>query len=534
MKTKIVKILPCVLLGVIFLLLVFLNVFYQDHWLDSDMAAEMLFSKVLNEGNHVFATPDWYYSTEFRFLYTHLLMAPLLRLGNDWHMIRLITNVVFYLLLLISYFYLMRPLKVKHCQAVLTGCILLLPFSETMMTHMQMGNTYMAHVIIVFLFFGMFLRLCLGGMSRLYGRVTLIFYLLLAVICGVSGVRYLLALQCPLVLAAAVFLLKTEEFQSFRRCMTKEGFKWIWHNFSAVCLKYAVLGAAASVAGYGINVLYVSRHYVFQTYESTNFIAVYQGVLNERFQNALGSLLMLFGYIPDKSVLSLRGIITIISFILPVVLIYCTVNRLKESSGARYFVALFLTVSFFLNVFVFVFTTSTMVPRYYITIFVFALPVLACFMEEAELPFDRLAIGVLLTVCLLLSTGKTVLSFISTDKNADKRQVAEFLVQNDYTFGFATYTNGNIITELTDGSVELANIGDPEHLEYFKWSSPMCYYEEGYHEGETFLLLSKDEAAAYAAAEAVKNGMTVYEDDSYVVLTYDSVSELMSYAESVY
>ena len=55
---------------------------------------------------------------------------------------------------------------------------------------------------------------------------------------------------------------------------------------------------------------------MFQTYDATNFIAIYQGVLMERIQNAVGSLLMLFGYIPDKGVLSLRGIITIIAFVL--------------------------------------------------------------------------------------------------------------------------------------------------------------------------------------------------------------------------
>jgi len=37
-----------------------------------------------------------------------------------------------------------------------------------------------------------------------------------------------------------------------------------------------------------------------QTYGATNFIALYHGVLFDRIQNAVGCLLMLFGYIPDK------------------------------------------------------------------------------------------------------------------------------------------------------------------------------------------------------------------------------------------
>ena len=148
MRVKITKSAPYVLLGMIFLMLVFLNIFYQDHWLDSDMAAEMMFSKLLAKEGRLFATPDWYYSTEFRFLYTHWIMGPLFRICDNWHVIRAITNIASYVLMLASYFYCMKPLKVKKGLVITTAALLLLPFSETMMTHMVMGNTYMFHVII--------------------------------------------------------------------------------------------------------------------------------------------------------------------------------------------------------------------------------------------------------------------------------------------------------------------------------------------------------------------------------------------------
>ena len=41
---------PYVVLGGAFLVLLFWNAFYLEHWLDSDMAAEMMFSKLLAEG----------------------------------------------------------------------------------------------------------------------------------------------------------------------------------------------------------------------------------------------------------------------------------------------------------------------------------------------------------------------------------------------------------------------------------------------------------------------------------------------------
>lgn len=535
MREKWRKCCPYVLLCGSILLLVFLNIFSHDHWLDSDMAAEMIFSKLLATGGHFFATPDWYYSTEFRFLYTHWIMGPLFRICGSFHVIRMITNLLSYALMLLSYYYCMKPFQVKRGLVIASSAILLLPFSETMMTHMVMGNTYLFHVIIVFLFFGLYLRL--AGTMKGNRVIRLICYLALALICGVSGVRYLLALQCPLVLAAFVFLLRSAEFENFRKELNEQnaGTQWkkLLSGVAAKYLGYSLLGAAGSVAGYVVNVLYVSKKYVFQTYDATNFIAVYQGVLMERIQNAVGSLLMLFGYIPDKGVLSLRGIITIIAFVLLAVFVYCSVNAFRGNKGQRSFTALFVFVSFFVNLFVFIFTTSTMVPRYYLTIFVFVLPLLCFYLEKEERYFDRMAVCFLLIVCLGLATGKTVLSFVTVDKNADRRKVAEFLEKEGYTFGYATYWNANIITELTDGAVEIANVGDGIRLEYFKWSSPMKYYTPDYADGKVFLLLTAEEAAeaADAGAATVQEGEVVYSDGAYTVYSYPSAETLLNLAQ---
>ncbi len=536
MSAKFVKYGPYVLLGLSFLLLILLNLFCHDHWLDSDMAAEMIFSKLLAEDGHFFATPDWYYSTEFRFLYTHWIMGPLFRAGWSWHVIRAVTNIISYILMLASYYYCMKPLRVRRGLVTASSAILLLPFSETMMTHMAMGNTYLFHVMIVFCFFGLYLRLAGSVKAAGQGRraVWVICYLALALICGVSGVRYLLALQCPLALAGLIYLLRSSEFGQFRQSLTAEDGKTQWKSLlKCPAMKYfgySLLGAFGSVAGYAVNVLYVSRQYVFQTYDATNFIAVYQGVLFERIQNAIGSLLMLFGYIPDRGVLSLRGLVTLAAFILLGLLGYCCVRAGLGSRGQRLFVSIFLAVSLCLNLFVFVFTTSTMVPRYYITIFIFTLPLLCFYLEKEERYFDRAAVSLLLVLCLSLATGKTVLSYLTVDKNADRRAVAAFLEEHDYEFGYAGYWDANIITELTDGAVEIANVRDAEHLQYFKWSSPMKYYENGYATGEVFLLLTEEELRGAADAESVRNGRVVYEDGAYTVLLFDSAEELMGFA----
>ena len=70
-------------LAAAFLLLVAMNLLWGDHWIDSDMAAEMIFSRLLAREGKWIATENWYYSTEFRVLYTQLFMVPLFHLLGD-------------------------------------------------------------------------------------------------------------------------------------------------------------------------------------------------------------------------------------------------------------------------------------------------------------------------------------------------------------------------------------------------------------------------------------------------------------------
>lgn len=535
------------LLAAVFLLLVALNVFWGDHWIDSDMAAEMIFSRLLAQEGKWIATENWYYSTEFRVLYTQLIMVPLFHLLEDWHVIRVLTNLVTYLLMLGAYFYCLKPLKIRRSTVIFSSVILLLPFSETFLTHMQLGNTYMWHVILILLAFGMFLRLSQPWEGKKAGRiVTGIAYMALSLVCGLSGVRYMLALQVPLCIAAGVYIMKSGEFALLRRELSvRQPWGQIRRVLSGERLAYllwSLLGLLGAGAGYLINVAVLGRRFRFQMYDVTNFIKVFQGVLLERTQDTVGNLLQLFGYIEEKGFLSVRGLISMLAFGFLAGILFLTVRCSRLLAGESdkaapeqecplqlahsRFVLWFFVTAFALNTFVFLFTTSTIVARYYITVFLFALPLLCIYYERERLPLDRLLLTVLLCGALGLTTAKCVYSFVDKDKNADRRPVAAYLEEQGYTFGYASYWNGNIMTELTNGAVEIANIHEIDRMDMFTWSSPMRYYQEGYHDGKTFILLTAQEAAQYAQTPVIAAGEVVYDQQGYVVLHYDSVEEL--------
>lgn len=516
------KFYPYFVLGIAFAALFFWNAFYLENWLDSDMAAEMMFSKLLAEEGKLFATTNWYYSTEFRFLYTHLIMGPLFHILDNWHVIRMITNVIFYILLLLSYFYMMAELPVDKNRKILGGAVLLLPFSETMMLHMHMGNTYMTHVILLFFYLGLFLRLAKKGRGAGRRGADMLLYAALSVVCGVSGVRYMLALQCPLLLASVWYLMADKTFLALRSEMSREKIRAVFSGERLRFLAVSAAGLFGCLAGYGINVLYVSRTYSFQTYETTNFIDVYQGVFLERLQDAFGSLLMLFGYIPGKSVLSLRGVISMMAFLLLFLLGYAALRvRRERNLLKRYLIFLFYS-SFLLNTVVFVFTDSTLVPRYYITTVVLLIPIVLFYLEAERRPLDRYLLVSLLALCLLTAAAKTGLSMMTSDKNAEKRVVARQLEEKGYRFGYATYWNANIVQELSNGAVEIANLhmGEDGSLSLFRWSSMQRYYEEDYAQDRVFLLLTEEEESTLGGSGLLEAGEEEFRSGGYAVYGY--------------
>lgn len=514
---------PWFVLGAAFLLLLFLNAFYLENWLDSDMAGEMIFSRLLAEEGKLMSSKNWYYSTEFRILYTHLFMGPFFRFLKSWHVIRMLTNLIFYFLLVGSYFFMMAEVPVGKKGKIIGGAVLLLPFSETMMLHMQIGNTYMSHVIILFFCVGLFLRLSHRGKEKIYLWIP---YFVLSVICGASGVRYMLVVQAPLFLASLWFLLSDEAFRKLREKerISKEQVKTLCSGIRLRYILVSLAGVIGCVLGYAVNVFYISRQYTFQTYESTNFIDIYEGIFLERLQDAFGALLMLLGYIPGKSVLSLRGLITLTAFVLLLVLGYCAVRAGKTKDQKRLFMVLLFYSSFLLNVFVFLFTKSMLVPRYYITTLVLLIPVAGVYFTEESRPLDRYLVCFLLAFCLFLGTAKTSLSMMTTDKNQEKKLVVRELLDAGYDFGYASYWNGNIIQELSNGEIEMGNLNLAQEgqVQFFEWSSMKRYYEADYPKGKVFVLLTEEEKEQWKNYGMLQKGKEIGAVAGYVIYHYDS------------
>ena len=512
-RTNIIFYIP---LALAFLLLLVLGICWGQNWIDSDMSAEMVFSDLLGDTGHYIASPEWYYSTEFRIAYTQLLFVPLLKLFGSWAAVRVITNLFFYVFLVLSYFFMMHGYERRF--VALTSSVLLLPVSETIAQHMQLGNTYMPHMILMFLAVGLVRRIDDADLKRNKKLVWGILLVLLSLICGASGVRYFLMIYAPLVLSGIL--------RMYSMGGITEGALKKWRANSGLFL-ISCAASAAALVGYVYNTVFIRSGYIFTTYESVSFVPINNGIWYERVASVVGCLLEIFGYIPGGSVLSLRGVVTLAAFVMIFLMFYMVRRTALNVSGGsgllgrddfysesdisdlffiHYFISGFAVMTFFLA-----FTDTTLTPRYFSSCIYMALPVLVIWMMRESDRAVRDVYLIVLAGCLALSVLKITYSLATNDKNASRRELASYLTDNGLMHGYTLYDDSNVLVEMSDGELEVGALtGDLEG--FFLWSTPDRFYGEAICSGDFVALPEGTDASALGGIEPVAtvSGYDIY------------------------
>lgn len=154
--------------------------------------------------------------------------------------------------------------------------------------------------------------------------------------------------------------------------------------------------------------------------------------------------------------------------------------------------------------------------------------------EDLHLPGTRVAMAVVLSCALTFCSVNNVrqeiehptLAHIGLDK------VADWLVDNGYKEGYATFWNGSAMVEMTSGQLDVWMPGDLNSIDIEGWLQPN-YHLTRYPE-HPFVLVDTETDGAVENAGLVRNGngIEVYNDGRYVVYAFDSAEEICSAAET--
>ena len=102
----------------------------------------------------------------------------------------------------------------------------------------------------------------------------------------------------------------------------------------------------------------------------------------------------------------------------------------------------------------------------------------------------------------------------------EREGTLNYLQENNYSFGYATFWNANVYAGISNGQIEVAGIKNPSTMEPYRWNTLERYFQHDYCKEKTFILLDIDEYSEFKDSKVIQAGEGVYQDDRYIILEY--------------
>lgn len=507
----------------VFLILCFFLARYTVYTLDSDASSELVLAKLLSEEGRLL-TEDWLCGSELRVFYSQLIFKPLFSVFDSWRAVRFTGTLIMLIALVLAFYWFCRETDNRGSFA-LAAMLMLLPLSRIYFDVLYKFTYYLPHAVM-----GFAIPAAVWGYARCKGegrsgraRLLLALGLLLSFAVGLNGMRLLLTLFAPLLLSALLLLWLNQKAGGER------GF-----------LPGCALVSAAAVCGCAVNVLYLAKKFTVLDVTGISFTAFNL----EGLEQVLGGLLQAFGYRSGENVFSLPLLYCALGGLLFVLSLYSSFAILKNREDyiqKQQFAALFYLVSLTVLCLLYCLTSMVFTVRYVVQAAVLGLlPIVSCFSQKER--YGRVGSLIILGLCCfaLLCGALHYNEMRKEDKTGTQRQCVDFLVENGYTQGYASFWNGNVVTELSDGALELwvwdekfAQLQDPDEIVGFLQARS---HLQPPGEGKVFVLLSANEDYYCEFAENFREENIVFKTENYeigaiheyVVYGFESYDEMRS------
>jgi hypothetical protein len=512
--------------GTVVLLLCFVSVFSYRHgwqWLNNDQSSEMVLGKLLAEEN-TFVSRNWRYSAEIHLIFQTIFTMPLFKLlgrYENWALIRALTILLNNLVLVLSYLYMARQMKIPLKWIVITSLFLIIPVSGGYWDIVTFGGSYIFFIAQLFCCLGLFISIAYHTGTAKKALPGFILFTVLSFALGIQGIRSLLNVHIPLLIACVCLYSRDSQKKNFPLFLGCYGF--------VVCC----IGFAAN---------YVLHFwYSFHSFESMRLTNLQVEFLS-KFGQSLVCLADFFGLSVGSSLLSTRGLLSVVAITGTFLLFWAVFKSFRQfrlqddaiDKQAEYqFMPVFFIVSVIFNIFVFIIVDEPITSRYFIPFMVLYIPLAAIFFQHAEKEYGHLKRIALISGIVLFIFGQSYLNFQGLsgwDSNTARKGYIQYLLDNRLEYGFTTSWNANVTTELSSGKIELASLNsdglepDADSRFYLTgWLHSVKFFNPSYHQGESFLLLTRIEwELARAAGRSFAQLQPDYEDSGFIIIRFPS------------
>lgn len=489
-----------------------------DHQLNSDMSSDLLHGWILHRDGEVLSN-DWYYSTELQVVHTYLLFAPLFHLFEDWHTVRVLGSILWYLALLLSAYYVCRQCRMARVFPVV-GILLMLPISSPYYDNIIKGIYYVPYLCGSLLVFGMTLQ-C-AHLKRRDMLITLLAGLgLLSFVLGMSGMRMLLVLFIPLLIMAFV----NAWIQNQNKLKGPDN-----------SLLYASLvGSGSGFAGCAVTLTVLSKIYSFRDLTDLYFV----DFSVDRIITVINDWLIFWGYRGGKA-FSRVLLHNVFALVLILALIFVILSCLKNKN-CRFelrLLVLFYGIGMILYAALVAVTTVPYHITYQLPIGIFGILLAVSILNENTILSKvrgRVYQAVIwLVIFGLIGCGALEYrAYAQVDKTVDLRQVANQLVEENYSAGYTSFWCGNILTELSDGQLDMyvwEDYGSEDVNEMYHWLQEKRHDTET-PQGRVCIVLEAKVANRYPVYQWLSEDKLIYSGE-HLVYGFESYAEMISHIEA--
>lgn len=525
MIRRLERVLPAVLLVLAYLCTVGMFARSGAHNLDADMSSEMLLARLQNEEGTLLSR-SWYYSTELRVVSpVPLFQLGLLLFPGNWQAARTLATAVMLAGILASFLYFARKARMGAAGVVMAA-ILALPFSDVYAYVGFYNGGYSVYLMLVFVLLGLVL-----GMEQSKRRpARLAVIALLSLWGGMGGIRMMLFLALPLAGACAL-----ELFDALRR---EERIAQALRGGLSSRLSAAAVIFAATAAGYAVNEKVLTRLFDYDHYSG---IALSMPSSDVVFAQLTG-IAEFFGCRASSRLFSARGVASLLGFAMMglCALALCVLLRRRREgrlSAENGMLLVFTVFSVALGMMVNVLTGNYFV-RYYLPglLMLVVMLMIAWQGTACKNRMLRAAVPLVIAAVFALEAGICLRQDQRMDE-APYEKAADWLLQNGYTQGFATFWNAATLTEATNGAITVYTMPDPYWQDDYKSLTMLRFLQEkekvervesGALEGGVFVLLT-DEELAQGVPYADGNRL-ICRTEAGSIYGYDSLDSLRAAA----
>ncbi len=492
--------------------------------INSDASSEMVLAAQLNREGLSPISQNWFYSNEIRVFHTPMLYRLLLAVFPDnWHFVRFMSVIIFLLLLAASTAWLMCAVGHRE-YAFWAALTCIAPFGRWYGWNVVFHSHYVLHIVVSAVSLALLCKMLHGSYHTKPWKkiISYLILFILSFITGLNGIRQLMIFYIPLFAAIVFWFIIQKKHAASSPAVSLKPLLAI--SFS-LC--------ATSCIGYFINLFYLQKHYHFSSLTSTSWTRFELSNIWAR----ISDFICLFGWQEEVPIFSLPGIANAISLLFVGIIFYAVIYLISTASSLdrrELLLTAFTVASFLVDLLIYS-GTDTYNESYWIPLLPFAFVLVFIFLPKfinkqkiMELAF----IGYFALFILVCSFCTVISPMIKSPYvgqvpgSADIQDAAHWLKESRYTKGIASFWYSNVITEFSDGKIEMwtVNKGD-QNL------TPNCWLQSTEHEtlpvGEVFLLLPVNDELPKPFVE-----YNIYKDDYFVAYGFDDINQYFEILDS--